>query len=113
MFEAAKKQTRKRPKPMDFRLTETLVPQLCAIWPHPATGDKGLKQKDLVEHAGLTKGAVSNYFNGRIPDDYGRDLLSKFFEIVFFSNNPNIDNEKQLKVLEAFFDKHFYQKKAS
>jgi hypothetical protein len=101
---------RKRLKPMDFRLTEDLLPKLCAIWPHPETGMPGVRQKDLSTYTKLTTGAVSNYFNGRIPDDKARDMLSEFFGIVYFSNNPNIDNEAQLKRLEDFFKQFVYRK---
>jgi hypothetical protein len=103
---------RKRLKPMDFRLTEDLLQRLCEIWPNPETGSPGIRQKDLARFTGLTTGAVSNYFNGRIPDDKARDTLSEFFGIVYFSNNPNIDNEAQLNRLKAFFERFVYRSKA-
>lgn len=100
-------------KPMNFKITGDLLPKICEIWPDPETGNKGIEQKHLVKYTPLTSGAVSNYFNGRIPSDEARDHLSNFFGIIYFSNNPEINNEQQLKRLENFFDSFVYNKKNS
>lgn len=45
------------------------------------------KQADLARHSGITRAAISNYINGRIPDDTALNKIARAFklppEIVF------------------------------
>ena len=41
----------------------------------------GWKQADLARHSGITTGAISNYINGRTPDETALNKIAKAFKI--------------------------------
>lgn len=43
--------------------------------------DREWSQADLARHSGITKGAVSNYINGRVPDESSLRKIAKAFNL--------------------------------
>lgn len=43
--------------------------------------ENGWSQADLARHSGLTRGAISNYVNGRVPDEVALRKIAKAFNI--------------------------------
>jgi transcriptional regulator with XRE-family HTH domain len=39
------------------------------------------KQADLARHSGITRAAISNYINGRVPDETALNKIAKAFKI--------------------------------
>ena len=97
--------------------TRSLFEKLMEIWPNPENGKRGLNQSVLARATGISQGAISNYLK---PEDAGFRYplspelrkLGKFFGIITFVEDWSglVDNDKALKVIEAFLDTHVYRK---
>lgn len=51
------------------------------IWLLEKLKEKDWSQADLARRSGLTRGAVSNYVNGRVPDDQALRKIAKAFNM--------------------------------
>lgn len=55
--------------------------QMFHDWLLKQLQDKGWTQADLSRSSGLTKGAISNYINGRIPDEDAIRKIAKALKL--------------------------------
>jgi transcriptional regulator with XRE-family HTH domain len=59
----------------------TIVDMKFNDWILEQLSKKNWSQADLARQSGLTRGAVSNYINGRIPNDEGLQKIAKAFDV--------------------------------
>ena len=68
-------------------ILNTIVDMKFNNWILSQLKDRGWSQADLARKSGLTRGGVSNYINGRIPDENALRKIAKAFklpaEVVF------------------------------
>ncbi len=76
--------------------------QMFHDWLLKQLQEKEWTQADLARHSGITKGAISNYINGRVPDKSALRKIAKAFklppEIVYRAAGdlPSITPETEL-----------------
>lgn len=61
--------------------SNTIVDMKFNDWILSQLKDRGWSQADLARSSGLTRGGVSNYINGRIPDEKALRKIAKAFKL--------------------------------